>query len=149
MKFNTKDLLLMTTFVLLAQTAVAQSITPADELGWSGKGEMGLVRTTGNTESEALNFNLEFVKTTATWRHRFSSTTLTTSEDGIQDNERYQLGIQSDRKVSDISYLFSAFRFDADKFGAYDPQTTLTIGYGREFMKREGPTCSLSRMRTS
>ena len=69
------------------------------------------------------------------WRHRFSGSTLATSEDGIQDNERYQIDLQSDRKLSDISYIFSAFRFDADKFGAYDPQSTLTAGYGREFMK--------------
>jgi putative salt-induced outer membrane protein len=129
-----------TAFMLFAQAAIAQATNPVDELGWSGTGELGLVSTTGNTESEALNFNLEFIKTTDTWRHRFGASALITSENGIEDNERYQMEVQSDRKLTDVSYIFGVLRSDADKFGAYDPQTTLTAGYGREFMQSETHT---------
>jgi putative salt-induced outer membrane protein len=62
---------------------------------------------------------------------------MTTSEDGIKDNERYTLEVQSDRKLSDKSWLFGAFRWDADKFGTYDPQMSLTAGYGRLLMQSE------------
>ena len=104
---------------------------------WEGSGELGFVNTTGNTETVALNFKLNFVRTGPRWRHRFSGTALNTSEDGIQDNERYTAEVQSDRKLSDISWLFGAFRWDADKFGSYDPSVTLTAGYGRRLMKSE------------
>ncbi len=116
----------------------AEPEAPAGWLrGWTGKGEFGLVKTTGNTDSEAVNLKLEFVKQSELWRHRFFGAALTTSEDGDKDTERYQVEIQSDRKLTDRSYLFGAFRWDADKFGAYDPQLTLTAGYGRELMKSE------------
>ena len=36
-----------------------------------------------------------------------------------------------------MSWLFGAFRFDADKFGPYDPQMSVTAGYGRTLMKSE------------
>jgi putative salt-induced outer membrane protein len=45
--------------------------------------------------------------------------------------------VQSDRKLSEKSWLFGAFRWDADKFGSYDPQLSLTAGYGYQLMKSE------------
>jgi len=104
---------------------------------WVGAGEFGFVNTTGNTESVAMNIKLNFVRTGARWRYRFSGTALLTSEDNITDNERYTVEVQSDRKLSEQSWLFGSFRWDADKFGSYDPQVSLTAGYGRQLMKSE------------
>ena len=93
---------------------------------WEGSGELGFVNTTGNPETVALNFKLNFIRTGERWRHRFTGTALNTSEDGHTDNERYTVEVQSDRKLSEKSWLFGAFRWDADKFGAYDPQVSMT-----------------------
>jgi putative salt-induced outer membrane protein len=112
-------------------------VTEETELGWSGVGELGFVTTSGNTDSTALNVNLEFIKTTENWRYRFAGTALMTSEDGDKDNERYQVEAQADRKLGEKGYLFGVYRWDADKFGSYDPSQTFTIGYGRELMKSE------------
>jgi putative salt-induced outer membrane protein len=121
---------------LAANAALAQE-EEAKDYGWKGTGEFGLVSTTGNTDSTAVNLKLEFIKNTETWRHRFTGTALYTDEDGIQDNERYTLEAQSDRKFNEASYIFGALRWDADKFGSYDPQVSLTAGYGRQLMKSE------------
>ena len=129
--------ILASSLVLSAASVFAQDEEEERVLGWTGTGEFGFVSTTGNTESEALNAKLNFVLTRERWRHRFSGTALTTSEDGIKDNERYTMEIQSDRKLSEKSWLFGAFRWDADKFGSYDPQVSLTAGYGRLLMKSE------------
>lgn len=120
-----------------AANAFAQDEEEEVELGWEGSGEFGFVSTTGNTETLALNTKLNFILTQERWRHRFTGTALNTSEDGIQDNERYTMELQSDRKLSEKSWLFGAFRWDADKFGSYDPQMSLTAGYGRQLMKSE------------
>lgn len=104
---------------------------------WEGSGEFGFVGTSGNTESTALNFRLNFIRNGERWRHRFTGTALMTSEDGVTDNERYTVEIQSDRKLSEKSWLFGAFRWDADKFGSYDPSVSLTAGYGYQLMKSE------------
>ena len=60
-----------------------------------------------------------------------------TSEDGVKENERYTIEVQSDRKLSEKSWLFGAFPWDADKFGSYDPQMSFTVGYGYQLMKSE------------
>lgn len=104
---------------------------------WDGSGEFGFVNTTGNTETVALNMRLNFIRTGKRWRHRFTGTAMTTSEDSIKENERYTVEVQSDRKLSEKSWLFGAFRWDADKFGSYDPQVSLTAGYGYQLMKSD------------
>lgn len=121
-------------------TELASATDPTVEIvvdPWEGTGELGFVNTTGNTETVALNARLNFIRTGKKWRHRFTGTALNTSEDGIDDNERYTIEVQSDRTINDRSWLFGAFRWDADKFGSYDPQLSLTAGYGRLLMQSE------------
>jgi putative salt-induced outer membrane protein len=128
------------TSISIGMLELAAATEPGEEVvidPWEGSGEFGLVNTTGNTETVAMNFKLNFVRTGKNWRHRFSGTALRTSEDGIEDNERYTTEVQSDRRLSEKSWLFGAFRWDADKFGAYDPQVSLTTGYGYQLMKSE------------
>jgi len=124
---------------MLMITAGAYAQDEAEETvdSWEGAGEFGFVSTTGNTETIALNAKLNFIRTGPKWRHRFTGTALNTSEDGDTDNERYTMEIQSDRKLNEKSWMFGAFRWDADKFGSYDPQVSLTAGYGRQLMKSE------------
>ena len=123
---------------LLATSVYAQDDAEEETpLGWSGVGELGFVKTSGNTDSSALNVKLEFVRTTERWRYRFAGTALTTSENGTKDNERYTAEAQADRKLDEKSYVFGVYRYDADKFGAYDPSQSFTVGYGRQFMNSE------------
>lgn len=123
--------------MLLASYSVFAQDEEAPEYGWTGIGEFGLVNTTGNTESTALNLKLEFVKTSENWRHRFTGAALMTENNDVKDNERYSLEAQSDRKLSDVSYVFGTLRWETDKFGAYDPQQSAVVGYGRQLIKTD------------
>ena len=106
---NWVKIILAGSLLLSAVNAVAQDEEERVE-GWEGHGEFGFVSTTGNTDSVALNGKLNFILTRERWRHRFSGTAMTTSEDGEKDNERYTAEIQSDRRLSEKSWLFGAFR---------------------------------------
>ncbi len=107
------------------------------DTSWKGIGEFGYVSTSGNTDTDSLNLRLEFTKETEDWRFRLGGTALTSSKDGDKDAERYTAETQVDRKLNEKSYLFGVYRYDADKFGAYDPQQSVTVGYGRELMKSD------------
>jgi len=105
---------------------------------WVGPvGEFGFVSTSGNTDTQSLNLKLEFIRNTENWRYRLGGTALSNSKDGSKDAERYTAELQGDRKLNEKSYLFAVYRYDADKFGAYDPQQSVTLGYGRQLMKSD------------
>lgn len=126
--------------LIFAGNAYSQDVDAPDEqdkLGWMGSGEFGLVSTTGNSETFALNLKAEVIYRTDHWQHRFAATAISSSKDGEKDSERFTAELQSDRELTEKSYLFGVYRYDADRFGAYDPQQSISVGYGRELMKSE------------
>lgn len=114
---------------LISQPVMSQDEEEKDE-GWSGKGELGYVQTSGNTDTSALNLALEFVYEKEQWRHRLNATALRSEKDSVTDAQRYTFGAQTDYKFNDRSYVFGAVRYDADKFAPYDPVSTISVGYG-------------------
>lgn len=122
---------LLGTGLLLCLTAAADE---APEYGWSGKGELGLVSTSGNTDTRSLNLALEFIYNSATWRHRLAAGVIYAEDSGETTAERYDFGAQSDYKLSKRSYVFGALRYEKDEFSEYEDQTTLSFGYGRQLL---------------
>ena len=123
--------------LLVSGSVYAQDAAEVLDTSWNGVGEFGFVSTSGNTDTQTLNLRLEFTKQTENWRYRLGGTALSSSKDGTKDAERYTAEFQADRKLNEISYLFGVYRYDADKFGAYDPQQSVTLGYGRQLMKSD------------
>jgi putative salt-induced outer membrane protein len=105
--------------------------------GWSGKGEFGLVSTSGNSDTFSLNLLAEVTYESEKWRHRFAAGALNSENDGDTTAKRYDLGAQSDYKLNEKSYVFGALRYDNDDFSAYEDQTTISAGYGRQVLDTE------------
>ena len=133
MHLNGKHLIL-TAALLLSPPALAQDGEEAADDGWTGKGELGFVSTSGNTDTTTLKFGVEFVREMEKWRHRFGASALNAEDTGTTTAERYGLEWQSDYKLNDISWVFGSFRYESDQFSAYDNQQTITTGYGRKLM---------------
>jgi len=102
--------------------------------GWRGTGELGYVKTSGNTDTSSLNLAMEFIYEKEKWRHTLGGTMLKSSKDGETDADRWTARAQSDYKFSEKSYLFASVRHDADKFAGYNPVTSFAAGYGRQLV---------------
>ena len=133
MRSNTRNILLAGTILLNSAAAIAQQAVPANT-GWTGQGEFGLVKTTGNTETESLLLGVEFILEQEKWRHRTAANALRAEDRGVTTAERYGFEWQSDYKLDDKSWVLGSFRYESDEFSAYDSQQTLTIGYGRNLL---------------
>lgn len=119
--------------MLSSPLLLAQDVAEEDN-GWSGKGELGLVRTTGNTDTESLLMGLEFIKEQDQWRHRAALTALNSKNSGNTTAERFGFDWQSNYKLDEKSWVLGSFRYESDKFSAFDNQQSLTIGYGRQLI---------------
>lgn len=124
-------ILMLSSPLLLAQEAAVE------DDGWSGKGELGLVRTTGNTDTESLLMGLEFIKEQDKWRHRVLLAALNSKNSGNKTAERFGFEWQSNYKLDEKSWVLGSFRYESDKFSAFDNQQTLTVGYGRQLIDSE------------
>jgi len=109
----------------------------AAQAEWKGKGELGLVIASGNTETETLNAKAEMFLEVDPWKHSVGFSALRSRDDEGVKGDRFELHGQSDYKLSSVTYVLGALRYDKDKFSPYDYQAVATVGYGYKIYDTE------------
>lgn len=153
---------LLAVLPLSAITAVAEE--PTKPL--AADMELGVLLTSGNTESTALKAKLDAKHDMARWRNHYVLEALykeddvTFEQDGVevQENqttaEKYFASAQADYKLdSEHRALFMFGSYDEDKFSGYDFQAAVAVGYSDRLFQGDssfldysvGPGMSFSR----
>lgn len=116
---------------LATQGAFAQE---APAKAWSGSIGAGLVYTSGNTETETGNAHFDLARSVGDWTHSLGATALYTADGDNTTAEKYFVALQTNRKLTDKSYLFGFTSYDNDRFSPFDYQATAAFGYGRHLI---------------
>jgi len=122
------------TLVVIAVSFCASPVLAQDAEGFSGRLALGYLSTTGNSETESLNFNFEMGWNYAPWHHRFKGLAVNSSTSSVTTAEAYGLSWKTDYDLSEISYWYGLAAWDKDEFSAYDQQVREAFGYGRRFI---------------
>ena len=115
----------------------AASLAQDEEDGLSGRVALGYLATSGNSESENLSLNFGGDYHGEIWHHNLEGRAIRASNSGVTTAEAYGLSWQSDRDLSEKSYLYARGAWDKDKFSGYDQQIRELVGYGRHFIDNE------------
>lgn len=110
------------------------ALAPAAHAQWNGKAELGILSTTGNTESKAANTKFDLVHEGANWRHTFGSAAQYSEGEEFSTAERYEAGYQLDNKITDRFSWFGAVRGEQDRFSAFAYQATVSTGASYKFI---------------
>ncbi len=121
---------------MILAAAVAASMG-ANAQDWKGVGEFGLAITGGNTDTQTINGKLGLGTENDAWKHDVGVGVLNAKTNDTTTAKRYDFGWTSGYKLSDISYLFGALRYENDDFGPFDSQSVLGLGYGIYAIKDE------------
>lgn len=126
MTFTSKTLMavLATSALTFGTSAVAQ------DSGWSGEASLTGSKTTGNTETTDLGLGLKLKKETDLWRHNFRASADFGRVSGDTNKERFALGYQLDRDLSDRLYVYGNGDYYQDQFGAFKDGYFLGAGAG-------------------
>ena len=116
--------------LLLAGAAEADS-------GWTGEAELGVVLTSGNTETQSVSGKAKVGYEQRKWRHTATFEALNTRDEDATTAERYTLTGKSDYKVTERQYLFGLVTYDADRFSGFDYQLSEALGYGVKAIDRD------------
>ena len=101
---------------------------------WTGKGEAGLVISSGNTETKTANAKLRMVREDGNWKNAFGLAGLYASDDVGTTADRWEASTQSDHNFSPRTFWFGAARYEQDEFSGFEYQATLSTGLGRKFI---------------
>ena len=123
---KTLTALLATTSVFAAAPAFAQSVTD----GWSGEASLSGSKTTGNTETTDVGLGLKLNKQGPTWGHAFTASADFGRVSGETNKERYAIGYQIDRNLTDRLYALANADYYRDEFGAFEDGYFIGAGLG-------------------
>ncbi len=109
----------------------------AQATDWKPAAELGLVVTTGNSDTTNINGKLALHGEDEQWIHDLGALYVRGETDDEVTANRYELSGRSGYKFSDRSYVFGSLRYENDDFAAFDYQAVASIGYGYFAIKSE------------
>jgi putative salt-induced outer membrane protein len=109
-------------------------VTVQARADWSGKGEAGLVISSGNTETETANAKLSLVREAGSWKNAFGLAALYASDQGGATAQRWEAFTQEDYNFSPKTFWFGAARYEDDEFSGFEYQAIISTGLGRKFI---------------
>ena len=135
-------------FVFSSLFVLAGNVTAAEDKKeekspWTSSIELGLIRTTGNTETQTTAGKADVVYEVDKWRHTGhaegygqEATDKTTGETEVSA-ERYELSGKSDYKFNEYDYFFALLKLQKDRFSGFEYEHTVSLGYGRKVIKQD------------
>ena len=121
--------------------AVVALITPSSLMAqeeaegpWSGNATLGYLATSGNTENSTLNTGFELGYKIGKWQHIATLKAINSSEEDTTTAEAYEVGLKSERNLTDKDFLFGKLDWRKDRFSGFDTQFSQVVGYGRRLI---------------
>lgn len=128
--------------VLAAAALAGQAFAQAPEKPFAADAELGLLATSGNTDSTALKAKLKLKHELTRWRNQYvlealyKEDRLEVEQGGATRNEsqvtaeKYFASAQADYKLdSQHRALFVFGSYEEDRFSGYDYQASVAVGY--------------------
>lgn len=121
-------------FRALVAISFALTAGEAARADWTGKGEAGLVISSGNTETETANAKIALAHEAGKWKNSFGLAGLYTSDDVDTTAQRWEGSTQSDYNFTPRLFWYGATRYEEDRFSGFEYQAAVSTGLGRKFI---------------
>lgn len=110
---------------------------------WTGDVSATYIVNNGNTNGETFGGKAKAVGNWQKWRVTTRLEGVNQSDENGRTGEKYFGSAKLDRKLSDVSYVYTLLEHEDDRFSGYHYQTSLSAGYGRTVMDTDVHKLSL------
>lgn len=114
-------------------TYAADTDLDSNASSWSGSAELGVVSTSGNTDTNNLNGALNLTQESVQWRTDYSLSSLYSSSDSETTAERYTGSVQANYKFDTEQFWYVRGAYEKDRFSGYRSKGSTSTGYGNRF----------------
>ncbi|MDR9389914.1 MAG: DUF481 domain-containing protein [Wenzhouxiangella sp.] len=124
---------------------------------WSGSGELGLVFSRGNSDTESANASLEALYERDNWANESRLSGVYSRDSGETSSKRFVAANRTDYRFGEHRYAVGALRYDRDRFSSLKYQASAALGYGYRLLDNKvhvlrveaGPGLRLSQVRAT
>jgi putative salt-induced outer membrane protein len=104
---------------------------------WSGKGELGGFRATGNSSNTGLTAGLTVDRQGIAWRHRLTGRVDYQRANGTTTREQFLARYEPNVNVSDNFYVYALAQYERDRFQGFSGRYAVSGGMGYQALKGE------------
>jgi len=109
---------------------------------WTGKGEFGAFRATGNSSNSGATTSLSLTRTGVDWTHKLTGRAEFQRNNGVTSRERYFLAYEPNYKISDRLFLYGLAQYERDRFQGFSGRYAVSGGLGYQIIDK--PNLQLS-----
>ena len=103
--------------------------------GWAGEASLSGSQTTGNTDTTDVGLAVNLAKEAGPWRHNVRGSADFGRANGENNKERYTLGYQIDRDITDRLYVYGNADWFSDNFGSFENGYFVGTGLGYKLVE--------------
>ncbi|GGC19887.1 hypothetical protein GCM10011371_04490 [Novosphingobium marinum] len=131
----------------LAKREAAQETERVRDAGilelWTGEGEIGAFRATGNTSNLGFAVGLKLERKGIDWEHQLRLRADYQRDRGRTTREQYLAAYRPRYTVDDGFFLFGLAQYERDRFQGYSARYTLSGGVGYKLVDSEDMTLAV------
>lgn len=110
---------------------------------WSGKGELGAFRSTGNASNTGITAGLSLVREGIRWRHKLSGRADYQETEGVVTREQFLAAYEPNWKITDRLYIYGLAQYERDRFQGFSARYSVSGGLGYDVLTGERMTLSV------
>jgi len=104
---------------------------------WSGEGQIGAVRSTGNSSNTGLTAGLKLERKGIDWRHKLTALADFQRTNGVTTREQFLISYEPNINVSDQVFLYGLGQYERDRFQGFSSRISASGGVGYRLAETE------------
>ncbi len=104
---------------------------------WTGQGELGAFRSTGNTSNTGVSGGLALTKEGRKWRHNLKALADFQRTNGVTTKEQFLAAYEPNYKINDRLYAYGLGQYERDRFQGFSARYSASAGLGYSVIKNE------------
>lgn len=103
---------------------------------WSGKGELGAFRSTGNSSNTGITAGLALTREGIDWRHKLIGQVDYQRSNGVTTREQFLARYEPNYKLSDRLFAYALAQYERDRFQGFSGRYAISGGLGYRIIDR-------------
>lgn len=104
---------------------------------WSGQGQLGALRSTGNTSNTGLTAGLELNRTGIKWRHKLTALADFQRTNGVTTREQFLAAYEPNYQLNDRVFVYALGQYERDRFQGFSSRVVASGGVGYRVIEED------------
>ncbi|MEP5938355.1 MAG: DUF481 domain-containing protein [Erythrobacter sp.] len=131
----------------LASEAKAEEVEAIRSAGlldnWSGQGQLGALRSTGNSSNTGITAGLSLERTGINWHHKLTGLADYQKTNGVTTREQFLAAYEANYDLSDQLFVYGLAQYERDVFQGFSSRYSASGGVGYRVIENDSMQMSL------